>query len=132
MVLDTSAVVAILLEEDEAEEFARLIAADAESAISAVTCHETSIVMAARKRSVQAANLVDDLVRNLAIQIVALDATGSLAARDAYFRFGRGYHPAKLNFGDCFAYALAKARDEPLLFKGDDFLKTDVVPAWRP
>ena len=59
-------------------------------------------------------------------------ADGRTAAREAYFRYGRGYHPARLNLADCFAYALAKTRDEPLLFKGDDFAKTDIVPAWRP
>lgn len=132
MVLDTSAIVAILLEEPEADVFSRLIATDPELAISAVTFHEASIVMASKKRSIDAAQLVDNLIRRLAIQIVSLDAEGSSAARDAYFRFGRGYHAAKLNFGDCFAYALAKAREDTLLFKGDDFLKTDVVPAWRP
>ena len=55
-----------------------------------------------------------------------------MVAREAYFRYGRGYHPAGLNFADCFSYALAKARHEPLLFKGDDFSKTDIVAAWRP
>ena len=132
MVLDTSAVVAILLEEPEADEFARLVAEDANVAISVVTFHEASIVMASKKRSIEAAQLVDDFVRRLEIQIISLDTEDSYAARDAYFRFGRGYHPAKLNFGDCFAYALAKVREEPLLFKGDDFAKTDVVPAGRP
>ena len=132
MVLDTSAVVAILLEEPEADEFARLVAEDANVAISVVTFHEASIVMASKKRSIEAVQLVDDFVRRLEIQIISLDTEDSYAARDAYFRFGRGYHPAKLNFGDCFAYALAKVREEPLLFKGDDFAKTDVVPAGRP
>jgi len=61
-----------------------------------------------------------------------VDADSALAARDAYFRYGKGYHRANLNLADCFSYSLAKSRNEALLFKGDDFLKTDIMPAWRP
>jgi ribonuclease VapC len=61
-----------------------------------------------------------------------VDADGARAAREAHFRYGKGYHPAGLNLADCFSYSLAKIRNEPLLFKGADFLKTDIVPAWRP
>jgi ribonuclease VapC len=71
-------------------------------------------------------------VRDLAIEISAVTAGDALAARNAYFQYGRNYHPAGLNLADCFAYALAKARHEPLLFKCDDFSKTDIEPAWRP
>jgi len=71
-------------------------------------------------------------VRDLSIDVVAVTIDDAVAAREAYFRYGRGYHPARLNLADCFAYALAKMRNEPLLFKGDDFSKTDIVPAWRP
>ncbi|HVW55267.1 MAG TPA: type II toxin-antitoxin system VapC family toxin [Rhizobiaceae bacterium] len=71
----------------------------------------------------------DRLMGELAIEIVPVDREQALLAREAYQRFGKGNHPAKLNIGDCFAYALAKARSEPLLFKGDDFRQTDVEAA---
>jgi len=66
------------------------------------------------------------------IETVASTIDDALAAREAYFRYGKGYHPAGLNLADCFSYALAKTRNDTLLFKGDDFSKTDIVPAWRP
>jgi ribonuclease VapC len=132
MVLDTSALIAILLAEPERETFVRLLTTEAILATSAVTFYEASIVTAAMKKNPLATRLVDDFIRDMTIEIVPLGIEGTLAARDAYLRFGRGYHPAGLNFADCFSYSLARTRDEPLLFKGDDFLKTDVVPAWRP
>jgi ribonuclease VapC len=76
--------------------------------------------------------MVDEFVHDLAIDVAAATAEDVVAAREAYFQYGRGYHPAGLNLADCFAYALAKTMNEPLLFKGDDFSKTDIVPAWRP
>jgi ribonuclease VapC len=132
MVLNTSAIIAILFAEPERDAFARILATERELAMSVVTFHEASIVTAGKKKNQLAVQLVDDLVEDLAIEIVPLVFEGSLAARAAYFRFGRGYHAAGLNLGDCYAYALAKTRDEPLLFKGEDFLKTDIVAAWRP
>jgi ribonuclease VapC len=131
MVIDTSAVVAILMDEPEQNIFKQIVAADTNSAMPAMTFYETSIVMAAKKRTQAAARLVDDFVRDLAIDVVVAAVDDVVAAREAYFRYGRGYHPAGLNLADCFAYALAKTRNEPLLFKGDDFSKTDIVPAWR-
>ena len=96
--------------------------------------HERKASKAAtgKKRTPSAAQLVDEFVREVNVDIAAATFEDALAAREAYFRFGRGYHAARLNFGDCFVYALAKARDDTLLFKGDDFSKTDIVPAWRP
>jgi ribonuclease VapC len=132
MVLDTSAIVAILLSEPERDIFTRLVETSRPIAVSVVTFHEAAVVMAGKKRGSHGAALVDDLIGDTAAEIVSLDVEGSLLARAAYFRFGRGFHPAGLNFADCFSYALAKARGEPLLFKGDDFFKTDIVPAWRP
>jgi ribonuclease VapC len=132
MVIDTSAVVAILMDEPEQNVFKQILASDTIAVISAMTFYETSVVMAAKKRTQAAARLVDDFVRDLAIDVVAITIDDAVAAREAYFRYGRGYHPARLNLADCFAYALAKMRNEPLLFKGDDFSKTDLVPAWRP
>jgi ribonuclease VapC len=132
MVLDTSAIIAILFAEPERDAFARILATEVELAMSVVTFNEASIVTAGKKQNQLAAQLVDDFVQDLSIEIVPLGVEGSLATRAAYFRFGRGYHAAGLNFGDCYAYALAKTRDESLLFKGEDFLKTDIVAAWRP
>ncbi|MBZ5581623.1 MAG: type II toxin-antitoxin system VapC family toxin [Acidobacteriia bacterium] len=131
MVIDTSAIVAILFGESERETFLGLLAAEPLLVISVVTFHESSIVTAQKKRSPAAAQLVDNLTRDLAIEMIPLDVDGAGAARDAYFRYGRGWHSAGLNLADCFSYSLAKSRDEPLLFKGSDFLQTDVVAAWR-
>jgi ribonuclease VapC len=132
MVLDTSAIVAMIFQEQERETFLDIFAREPRLAMSAASFHETSIVTAGKKRDPRAAYQVDNFLRDFAVEIVPLDADGARAARDAYFRFGKGYHPASLNLADCFSYSLAKARNEPLLFKGDDFLKTDIVPAWRP
>jgi ribonuclease VapC len=132
MVIDTSAIIAIIFNEPERETFTRLLAAEPKLAVSVVTLHEAALVTAGKKRNRLAARLVDDFIRDMAIEVAPLDIESSLAARDAYFRFGRGWHPAGLNLADSFSYALANTREEPLLFKGDDFLKTDIVPAWRP
>jgi len=75
---------------------------------------------------------VDELLVLFKIEIVAVDRMIASAAINAFDRYGKGRHPARLNLSDCFSYALARARDLPLLFKGGDFARTDVVPAWRP
>jgi ribonuclease VapC len=132
MVIDSSAIVAVLMDEAEADIFSRVIAGETKLAMSAVTFHEASIVLAGKKGSPNAAGFVDEFVRDLEIEIAVATIEDALAAREAYFRFGRGYHRAALNLADCFSYALAKSRGAPLLFKGDDFAQTDVAPAWRP
>ena len=132
MVLDTSAIIALIFQEPERDVFVDLISAELHLAISAATLHEASVVTARKKRDAATAGLVDQLVSGFSIEVVPLDVGGAREARDAYFRFGKGFHPASLNLADCFPYSLAKARNEPLLFKGNDFLKTDIVPAWRP
>jgi ribonuclease VapC len=132
MVIDTSAIVAIIINESEREVFTGIIAAEPIAAISLMTFYEVSIVSAGKIGTPRGAQRVDELAREMQIDIVPLAIEDALAARDAYFRYGRGYHPAGLNLADCFAYALAKTRNEPLLFKGNDFSKTDIVPAWRP
>jgi ribonuclease VapC len=132
MVIDTSAIIAMIFREPEWSEFSQIAAANLALAISAMSVHEASIVTAGRKKDPLAVQLVDDLIRDLEIDVIPIDHEGARAARAAYFRFGKGYHPASLNLADCFPYALAKARNEPLLFKGNDFLKTDIEPAWRP
>jgi ribonuclease VapC len=132
MVIDTSAIIAILINETEREIFSRIVAAEPTAAISIMTFYEASIVTASKIGTPRAAHRVDEFVSQMQIDIVPSTIEDAVAAREAYFRYGRGYHPAGLNLADCFAYALARTRNEPLLFKGDDFSKTDIVPAWRP
>jgi ribonuclease VapC len=132
MVIDTSAIIAIVTKEPERQIFTNIIAAKIASAISAVTFYEASIVAAGKIGDTRAAHRVDQFVREMRIEIVPSTVDDALAAREAYFRYGRGYHPAGLNLADCYVYALAKTRNEPLLYKGNDFSKTDIVPVWRP
>ena len=126
MVLDTSAVLAVLLNEPDADAFRRAIEADPVRLLSAATLLETAIVIEARVGDAGGREL-DLLVHKAAIEVVAVDAGQADLARHAYRRFGKGRHAAGLNYGDCFAYALSQSVGEPLLFKGDDFSKTDVT-----
>jgi ribonuclease VapC len=126
MVLDTSAVVAILRKEPERETFAKLLANARDPLISAATLFECSMVQA--KFDEGWADL-DDLVQATGIRVAAVDVTQAHAAREAWVRYGEGNGPARLNFGDCFSYALAASTGRPLLFKGDDFAQTDVISA---
>jgi ribonuclease VapC len=131
VVVDTSALIAVAFEEPGFESLeASLIVAD-RPVISAATLLEASMVVHARHGGEGLAYL-DGLLSDLVIDAVAVDATQALAARQGFVRFGKGKHAAGLNFGDCFSYALAKVRDEPLLFKGGDFSRTDVVVALPP
>jgi ribonuclease VapC len=123
MVLDTSALVAILRGEPEHERFVELLATSEDPLMSAATLLECSIVQFGVEEGI--ADL-DDLRRTAGIRCVAVDEAQALAAREAWMHYGKGRSPAGLNFGDCFSYALAKTQDRPLLFKGDDFGKTDV------
>jgi ribonuclease VapC len=131
MVVDTSAIIAIIFREPEWRGLSQIAAGDPVLAISAVSVHEASVVAAGKKKDPLAVQLVDDFVRDLRIDVIPVDLESAHAARAAYLRFGKGYHAAGLNLADCFPYSLAKARNEPLLFKGADFLKTDIVPAWH-
>lgn len=126
MVLDTSAILAVLLNEPDADAFRRAIEADPVRLLSAATLIETAIVIEARVGEAGGREL-DLLVHKAAIEVVAVDAGQADLARHAYRRFGKGRHLAGLNYGDCFAYALSQSAGEPLLFKGDDFSKTDVM-----
>ncbi len=128
MVLDTSALVAVLLGEPERDRFIGLLADAEDPLISAATLVEASIVLQAKTGDEGTADL-DELLAAAAVRCVAVDAAQARLARDAFARFGKGRAPAGLNFGDCFSYALARAADRPLLFKGDDFSHTDVTPA---
>ena len=132
MVIDTSALIAILLGEPEAKLFARLIAADAsERLVSSFSALEAAIVIQARKGDAGVREL-DLLFQSAKLTILSLDAEQVLLARNAYREFGKGRHPAKLNLGDCCSYALARASKKSLLFKGEDFSKTDIPAIWRP
>ena len=125
MVIDTSALLAILLNEPERRRFNETIEAADSSVISIASFVETSIVIETRLGAEGLRDL--DLFLGVAgIALVEIDIEQGHAARRAFSEFGKGRHPAGLNFGDCFSYALAKARGERLLFKGDDFAKTDI------
>ena len=125
MVLDTSALMALLLDEPEAEEFRAAVEEDTTRLVSAATLLETALVIEARKGEPGGREL-DALIHKAEIVVVAVDADHVSEARRAYRRFGKGRHAAALNFGDVFAYALARTSGEPLLFKGDDFARTDI------
>jgi ribonuclease VapC len=125
MVVDTSALLAVLFDEPEAEDFARAIARAEVSRMSAANLLEAGIV-ADCQTDARTGRQLDALVAELRLRIEPVTEEQVGIARQAYLDFGRGNHPAKLNFGDCFAYALANATGEPLLFKGDDFRQTDI------
>jgi len=128
MVIDTSAIVALLGSELDAELFEDAIAGATTACMSAGTALECSLVLEGRYGAPGAEKL-ERLITEQEFEIVPFDGEQLLLARVAFRRFGRGRHRAQLNFGDCFAYALAKARGLPLLFKGEDFAQTDVVSA---
>ena len=125
MVIDTSAILAILLDEPEADTFSDAIEKASTRLISAATLLEAAMVLEARKGP-EGGRALDLFVYRTGAQIIAFDAPQAEMARAAWREFGKGRHPAALNFGDCFAYALAKARQDALLFKGEDFAKTDL------
>jgi ribonuclease VapC len=129
MIIDSSAVLAILFAEDDAAAFATAIEQAGGGRISAATWLESAIRID-MTGSPLASLAFDDFVREARLVIEPVDEPQVRMARAAYRAFGRGSgHPAGLNFGDCFSYALSKLRDEPLLFKGTDFPETDVRPA---
>ena len=125
MVLDTSVLLALLLDEPEAEEFRAAVEEDTTRLVSAATLLETALVIEARKGEPGGREL-DALIHKAEIVVVAVDVEQVSEARRAYRRFGKGRHAAGPDFGDLFAYALARTSGEPLLFKGEDFARTDV------
>jgi ribonuclease VapC len=125
MVIDTSAIVAIALNEPEATEFEERIADDPVRLISAATAHEATIMLETRLGDAGGREF-DLWLHKIGVEVVPVDAEQMDAARRAWRRYGKGRHPASLNFGDCFSYALALTRGEPLLFKGDDFTRTEI------
>lgn len=131
MVIDSSAIIAVMLNEANAVNIARVIEAGSQRLLSAANLLEASIVIESRKGEAGGREL-DLLIYRAAIEVVAVDQEQAEVARIAWRRFGKGRHPAALNYGDCFAYALAKTRQLPLLFQGDDFSRTDIEPIPLP
>jgi ribonuclease VapC len=131
MIVDTSALAAILFDERDAQAYARAIADAETSRLSAANFVEAAIVVQAQTRNGTTSHL-DALIRRAGIIIEPVTEEQAHLARQAYTDFGKGRHQAGLNFGDCFAYALAKLTAEPLLFKGEDFGKTDITSALSP
>ena len=129
IVVDSSALVAILRREPEADHFLQVIAAAERCLLSAVSLLETSMVLAGRTGGCTAWTGLDALVARAGMEVVAQDAEQARLARNAFLLFGKGRHPAALNLSDCATYALARSRALPLLFKGEDFTHTDLVPA---
>ena len=125
MVIDSSALLALLLKEAGAAEIARAIAADARRLASAFTVLEASVVIEAKKGEAAGREL-DLLLHRTGIDVVVMDAGQVELARSASRKYGKGRHPAGLNIGDCCSYALARYTGEPLLFKGGDFAQTDI------
>lgn len=129
MVIDSSALLAILFDEDGAEALEEAIEADPVRLMSAASVLETAIVVEARLGDPGGREL-DLLLHKAGIDISAVTSDQVEVARHAFRKFGKGRHPAGLNFGDCFSYALSKSSGEPLLFKGDDFPQSDVERAF--
>ena len=128
MILDTSAIAAVLFAEEEEDRFLDAMVGAPKLRISAATLVEATMVIEGRGGP-DMADVIDALLLRVGAEICPVTAETARIARDGWRRFGRGRHQARLNLGDCFAYALAQERGEPLLFKGDDFAQTDVKAA---
>ena len=128
MIVDTSAIIAVLRDEPDARAISGVLQRAPVCRISAATYVEAAVVIDSNRNPVLSRRF-DDMLRDARVRIESLTLEQAKIARQAYRDFGKGSHKAGLNFGDCFAYALAKEMDEPLLFKGDDFRHTDVEAA---
>ena len=128
MIVDSSALLAVLLREPDSERYETAIATAAGGRMSAVNRLETSIVVEGRGGAA-AGHELDTFLERAGIEPAPVTTEQVQVARIAWRRFGKGNHPARLNLGDCFAYALAKSAGEPLLYKGDDFSRTDIEAA---
>lgn len=131
MILDSSAVVAIILDEPERPGLVGLVASCDIVGVGSPTLVEAGIVLATRLGG-DATRAIEDMLRDLQVAVVEFGPDHWRAALRAWDSYGKGRHPARLNLGDCLAYAAAKIADRPLLAKGDDFAKTDIELAWRP
>ena len=130
MIIDTSALLAVILNEEDEEQMLTAMIDAPTLRISTANWVEAAIIIDAR-RNPAATMRFDDVIAELRLEIVPVSAQIASRARRAYVNYGKGYHPARLNFGDCFSYALAKEYGEPLLFKGSDFSETDIQPALK-
>jgi len=130
IVVDSSIIVAIIREESDAAIWVDVLDKTPHVFMSVISYVETNMVIAGRWSDARLGR-VDATLKALHVRVVPVTLNQGNVALAAFLRFGRGRHSAGLNIGDCFAYALAKSRDLPLLFKGDDFAKTDIVAAWR-
>lgn len=128
MVVDASALLAIMLGEPEQERFVEMLALAARRSVSAATVVECGLVLTSRRGEGGVARL-NLFLSESRIEIAPVDSEQARVAIEAFRRYGKGRHPAGLNFGDCFAYALASVTGERLLYKGDDFAKTDIAAA---
>lgn len=128
MIVDTSAILSILFREDDAARFERAISTTTPLRVSAVTLVEAAMVAEARG-GFGAGRDLDDFLESAGIEVIPVTRELAAAARDAWRSYGKGNHPAALNLGDCFVYALARTTGEPLLFKGRDFARTDIDAA---
>jgi ribonuclease VapC len=127
IVVDTSALMAVVLDEPDAEACSDVLASEADILISAATLAEALIVAGRR----QIGDLMERLVDGLGCEVIFVTHADAVRVAEAYARWGKGIHPAGLNYGDCFAYALARHRGCPLLFVGDDFSRTDIIVCRR-
>ena len=128
MIIDTSSLIAILLDESSADRVIAALETEPDRKVSAASLVEAGIVMQARQGDAGEGEL-DALLRRLHVAVLPVTEEQAEVARSAFRRYGKGRHPAGLNFGDCFSYALARVLAEPLLFVGDDFSLTDIEPA---
>lgn len=128
MILDSSAIIAILAREPECEQLVDQLLAVRSKAVSAVTLLETAIVLVARFRK-PSESLLRKFLEEFDVTVTPFTEDHWKAANQAFMRFGKGRHPAALNFGDCISYATAHLAEEPLLFIGQDFTKTDLIRA---
>ena len=131
IVVDTSIVVAIIKDEPEAAAFVDILDESQMTIMSIVSYVEAHMVTNDRRLRTEATD-VDNVLAAAGIEIVDVTRDQAGLAVSAFLAYGKGRNRARLNLADCFSYALAKSRGAPLLFKGDDFSKTDIVPAWRP
>jgi ribonuclease VapC len=129
IVVDASALVSIGDEEPDADDYVRVLVAN-NAVMTSINYVETGVILIGRRRVLGKPDF-DRWLTRLGVEVRSADDL-SAAALEAYLAYGRGYHPAKLNLADCFAYALAKQLDAPLLYKGNDFARTDVRPAFQP
>lgn len=128
MIVDSSIVLAFLFEEDGCEEYIKTLDEAHERFMSSPSLVETSVVFM-RRTGAENALRVDAMLRYLLIDVIEFDVRHAALAQQAFALYGKGRHPAQLNFGDCFTYALAKSFGQPLLFKGNDFGQTDLLIA---